>query len=183
MLITEKINDSTFLQICLRTWLDMANKENWLHQSNHLGWSLHPLTLSVSPLVFLDLVIDFLPYNISSKLSPSLFLQSCSQKSLMTPILLHSMINSQSSYLTSQQLLSQLITLSSLILSLQLMTHPLGSSPTLVAPLLVLALSLLLNVELPRALAWTSFLSPFTPPFTAPSSTACGTNQHAYTSI
>lgn len=88
-------------------------------------------------LYFRDAFSSLPTFPLASKLSTPGLLQNCSQKSLMTSMLLPPMINSQASYLTSEQSLSWLITLSSLIHSFRWITQPLGSSPTYVVSLLV----------------------------------------------
>lgn len=100
-------------------------------------------------------LISFFP-SISSPKSPILFktflpifLQNCSQKSVMTSTSLYPVINFQSSYLTAPKLIT-LTTLSSLKYSLQLTTHPLGSSPIQWALCQIFRCSLLLNVGLSK---------------------------------
>lgn len=105
-----------------------------------------------------------------------IFLQNCSQKSVMTSMSLHPVINFQSSYLTAPKLIT-LTTLSSLIYSLQLTIHPLGSSPILWALCRIYHCSLLLNV----GLSLTSFLAPLIPHVT--SSIACGSKHQPCISL
>lgn len=86
---------------------------------------------------FCDAFSSLPAFPLASKLSTPGLLQNCSQKSLMTSMLLPPMINSQASYLTSAQPLSQLITPSSLMHSFRWITQPLGSSPSYMLSLLI----------------------------------------------
>lgn len=146
MLITEKINDSAFLQIGLRNWLHVANTGNQSQQMLSFG-SIPP---SSAPLP------RFPHFCISLSLQAALppLLQVGLQKSWMTYLLLYPMTSSQSSYWRPNRVTGYIV-----LNTASLAEHTLaGSAPISVVPWLVTPLFPTLDGWV---VSWLSLWPPF----------------------